>query len=87
MVTAVLRVDFQPYTSYDWLVEKMTEQGFSMVSVIDTYGFDRQFVIGSTLNGYYALVGISDERKSETMRDLQLITRITRMRELDTRGA
>lgn len=87
MITVVLRVDFKPYTSWDWLFEKMTNEGLRMVPAIDTDGSDGQFVLVGKLNGYYALVGTLEEKKLQIFRGLRLIPDVIKVEELDTRGA
>lgn len=87
MVTVVLRVDFKPYISQDWIFEEMSRVGLFRVGTIDTYGTDGQFLLGGTLNGCFALVGTSEENKLQITRNLRLIPTVTRIEELDTKGA
>lgn len=88
MITAIMRISFQPHTSYEWAVEKITRIGLSeMPNGMNAHGPDGQFILMANLDGFNVLVGVSEERKLEVSRNLRLIPRVVKVEELDTRGA
>ncbi|MDP3697724.1 MAG: hypothetical protein Q8R55_06995 [Candidatus Taylorbacteria bacterium] len=76
----VLKVEFRPYTSYEWATERMTEIGLHYTNVIHA-NYGSQFMLVSNLNGFHALVGISEEQELQISRDLRLIPQVISVEE------